>query len=234
MEIDYVGSELELFRDAGNWKRYFASILKPHTGSRVLEVGAGIGGTTAVLCDDTHSDWCCLEPDRDQAAALSHAIETGDLPTSCRVVTGTVGDLSGEPCFDTILYIDVLEHIENDRAELRRAAQYLSPGGRLIVLAPAHQWLFSPFDAAVGHFRRYNVRQLAALTPPGLVLGKSYYLDACGILLSAANRLLLRRSMPCKSNIRSWDRFFVPLSRLLDRLTLYRLGKSVLVVWRRP
>ena len=59
------------------------------------------------------------------------------------------------------------EHIENDREELERAAARLRPGGRVIVLAPAHQWLFTPFDAAIAHFRRYNRSMMRNLRPPG-------------------------------------------------------------------
>lgn len=234
MEIDYVGSELELFKDAHNWKHYFASLIRPHLGARVLEVGAGIGGTTAILCDGSQQDWCCLEPDAQQAGELSGAINSGALPDCCRVIAGTLEELPADSRFDTILYVDVLEHIEDDRGELARAASHLAPSGRLVVLSPAHQWLFSPFDAAVGHYRRYNFRQLAAAAPATLTLQKWYYLDACGTLLSIGNRLLLRRSMPTRGNINTWDRYLVPLSRLVDKLTLHRLGKTILAIWHGP
>ena len=61
-----------------------------------------------------------------------------------------------------------LEHIEDDREGLKLAAAHLRPGGRTIVLSPAHQWLFTPFDAAIGHFRRYNRSMLRSISPPEL------------------------------------------------------------------
>ena len=148
------------------------------------------------------------------------------------VVCGTLLDLRADR-FDTIVYIDVLEHIGNDREELIAAARMLRPGGRIIVLAPAHQRLFTPFDAAIGHFRRYNRRVLREISPPGLRLEQLRYLDSAGLLLSAANLLLLRRSMPAKSQLAFWDRCIIPVSRVLDPCFCGALGKSILGIWRR-
>jgi protein-L-isoaspartate O-methyltransferase len=59
----YVGTELELFCDANNWKAYFRDLLAPYPGGDVLEVGAGVGATTRVLCDGLQTSWLALEPD---------------------------------------------------------------------------------------------------------------------------------------------------------------------------
>ena len=132
--FSYVGSELELFRSADRWKAYWGSRLGDYVTGRVLEVGAGIGGTTEVLFTGRESEWVCLEPDPGMSERLRLAVDTGRLPPHCRVVTGTLTDLDAADRFDTILYIDVLEHIEDDRDELARAAARLAPGGHLIVL----------------------------------------------------------------------------------------------------
>jgi 2-polyprenyl-3-methyl-5-hydroxy-6-metoxy-1,4-benzoquinol methylase len=132
-----------------------------------------------------------------------------------------------------VLYIDVLEHIEHDRAELARAVQHLAPNGTLIVLAPAHQWLFSSFDAAIGHFRRYDLPGLLDLRPPNVTVARARYLDAVGLLASLGNRILLKQSAPTLAQIRVWDRVMVRASRWLDPVLGFRLGKSALIVWRR-
>jgi hypothetical protein len=108
------------------------------------------------------------------------------LPVPVRVICETVGDLASAESFDTILFIDVLEHIEDDRAELTRCVPRLRPGGHLIVLAPAHNLLFSPFDRAIGHFRRYERRALVQAAPPSLSLIRACYLDSAGMLASFA------------------------------------------------
>ncbi len=233
-EYVYPGDELTLFAHAHNWKRYFAGRLRPLLRGDVLEVGAGLGETTAALLDNRPTAWLCLEPDaaladrlRARVAGLSNAART-------EVATGALADLPPDRRFDCILYIDVLEHIADDRTELNGAAERLRPDGRLIVLAPAHNRLYTPFDRAIGHFRRYNRPMLRALAPSGLTLERLEYLDAVGLLCSVANRLVLGRERPSLANILFWDRVLVPLSRLVDPLTGYRVGRSLVGVWRRP
>ena len=228
-EIEYIGTELELFAAARNWKRYLRDTIGPHLGGDVLEVGAGIGATTRALSSGRETSWTCLEPDPSLSATLRQAV--ADLRVAPRVVTGTLSDLPATDRFDAILYIDVLEHIEDDGAEVRLAAARLKPGGRLIILCPAHQSLYSPFDKQIGHFRRYDARMMRALTPSSLRLRTVRYLDSAGYLLSLGNRLLLRAAMPTPKQILAWDRLFVPVSRLTDVLTGGRLGKSVLAIW---
>jgi len=223
--FEYAGSELALFEKAVHWKRYWRARIAPLVHGDVLETGAGIGANTRLLADLPYRSWTCLEPD----AALAAQIE---LPTGLhRKITGTIADLTES--FDTIIYIDVLEHIEDDAAEMARAAARLNPGGHVIVLAPAHGFLYTPFDAAIGHFRRYSRASLRNAAPAGLRESKIIYLDAAGLLASAANRLLLRQAMPTERQILAWDRLMIPISRAIDPLFGHRLGKSVLGVWQR-
>ena len=152
-ERPYEGSELTLFRDAVNWKSYLYDFLAPHlAGDRLLEVGSGLGGNVphyAHLCRDI----TLLEPDGDLIAESRRY--TADCGNHLHHIQGTTGTLSPyviQDGFDAILYSDVLEHIEDSIDEVRRAAQLLRPGGRLVVIVPAYPALFSEFDAAIGHY----------------------------------------------------------------------------------
>jgi ubiquinone/menaquinone biosynthesis C-methylase UbiE len=227
----YIGGELELFQHATHWKRYFAKYVRRSLGEHVLEVGAGIGETSPYLVSNSVSKWVCLEPDDSFCREIKERIQSQRLPAVCSVVNGTLDSLDGAALFDTILYMDVLEHIEDDAGELEKAKQYLKPGGRIVVLSPAHQFLYSPFDKAIGHFRRYSLRSLTSLCPRGMEIQNQKYLDCVGLIASLANRLLLRQSMPRLKQILFWDRVIVPVSRWIDPLTFWRLGKSVLVVF---
>lgn len=226
----YVGTELELFGRAKNWKAYWSACLRPFVRGDVLEVGAGIGLTTKALAMGAEKSWTCLEPDATMAAEI--ATRT-DLPVSPKIIVGTTADLPPEPTYDAVAYIDVLEHIKDDRGELERAAVLLRPGGHVVALSPAHQFLFSPFDAAIGHERRYTRRTLAAAAPASLVPRKLAYLDSLGMVLSLGNRLVLGQSMPTAKQIAFWDTRVVPKSRWLDKLFAGRLGKSVIGVWQK-
>jgi len=222
MSQHYVGTELSLFAQAYNWKSYVASLLRPWLGRRVLDVGAGIGGNIPTMFTDPVKEWVALEPDADLARQITGA---------SRVIAGTLETLDSSERFDTILYLDVVEHIANDAAELARATRYLAPGGRLIVLAPAHQFLFSPFDSAIGHHRRYSPSSLRRIGPTNGRLDQLLFLDSVGLLASLANKLVLRSAAPSLKQIRFWDGTLVPFSRFLDRFTGYRVGKSALAVW---
>ncbi len=229
----YLGSELELFSRASNWKAYYAHLIRPYLGNEVLEVGAGIGATTGSLCKGEQKRWVCLEPDPRLAHALEQHIAGKRLPECCEVQVGTLSTLGHEEEFDTIIYIDVLEHIEDDKAEARIAADHLREDGTLVVLAPAHQWLFTPFDEALGHYRRYDLSGLSRIIPEDLERMWLGYLDCVGLLASLGNRLVLRSRMPNRRQIALWDGMMVPLSRLLDPLLRYSVGKSVLGIWRK-
>lgn len=229
--LAYDGTELALFAEARNWKQYFAARLRKFISGNVLEVGAGLGNTTEFLCTGNETSWCCLEPDERLVAQINTKIESGLLPPICDTFTGVLGNVDPGKVFDTILYIDVLEHIEQDTRELNAAAELLSPGGYLLVLAPAWECLMSPFDRAIGHFRRYNRRTLEALTPQQLHIVCSFYLDSVGLFVSMGNRFALKSALPTKQQIMFWDKFLIPTSHVFDPITGYRLGKSVVAIW---
>ena len=227
----YVGSELEIFQHATRWKAYYARALRRLIVGDVLEVGAGLGATSRFLCDGRQQSWTCLEPDLSLHGQLEASFKARPLPCPARTVCGNLASLSMEERFDTILYVDVLEHIEDDRGELVASSARLRPGGHIIVLAPAHAALYSPFDKAIGHFRRYNKTSLLAVAPPALESHAAYYLDAAGMAASLANRLLLRASMPTDGQVMFWDKVLVPLSRVIDPLLAYSVGKSIVAIW---
>lgn len=228
------GCELALFAGALVWKSYLRDRLGTFLVGDVLEVGAGIGATTQALRSATDGSWTALEPDAALFDALRERVGHGEAWTQgVRPLRGSVASLARDLRFDSILYVDVLEHIYEDREELLAASALLRPSGRIVTLSPAHQFLMSPFDRAIGHHRRYSRRSLRALTPPGLHVVWDGYLDSVGVALSIANRLALRRSIPSPSQIAIWDRRVVPISRRLDRILGYRFGKSVVVVWAR-
>jgi SAM-dependent methyltransferase len=232
-EIPYIGNELHLFQRAFNWKKYYARSLKPFIKGNVLEVGAGIGSTTSYLHDGSQQTWLCLEPDSSLFEELKAKIDNKELPDRCTCMKGIVSDLESNQKFDTILYIDVIEHIEDDKTELEQAADKLSKGGHLIVLVPAHQSLYSKFDNAIGHFRRYNKKMLISTAPVSLQLKKINYLDSIGLLASLANKYFLKQDYPTLNQIHFWNKIIVPVSRVTDTITNYRLGKTVIGIWQK-
>lgn len=231
-QVTYIGTELELFAQAKNWKNYIRFLLKKYIQGNVLEVGAGIGNNTQLLINSSCSNWLSLEPDIKLCQMLEHSIKSNDL-LNCSARNGTVDSLTEEELFDSILYLDVLEHIEDDQDEVIQSLEHLKPGGHLIILGPAHQGLFTPFDTAIGHYRRYNKSTLKRVLPKDIEIIKLAYLDSVGLLASLANKLILKQSKPTLKQIKTWDNLMVPLSRNLDPLLGYNIGKSILLIGKK-
>lgn len=228
----YPGHELLLFRDARTWKRYFSGVLMSYVQGDVLEVGCGIGANADHLINARVRSWTFLEPDAELLGQVPGNIVSPMLLSAERIV-GTIAAVHGR-AFDSILYLDVIEHIHDARAELRQAYEVLRPGGHLLILVPAFNMLFSPFDRAIGHYRRYTKRSLRQEIPAEAQLVHMRYLDSMGALLSLSNKVLLRSAAPTAAQVRFWDRRIVPLSRLLDPVVAYGLGKSLVAVARKP
>lgn len=224
--MDYQGNELRLFKNARTWKNYFSKQILPFVSGDVLEVGAGIGGNTKLLKNSKVKSWTALEPD------LNFCNELKDKFKDVNIINGTI-DSIGNKYYDTILYIDVLEHIEEDHIEFNKAVERLKKDGHLIILCPAHDFLFSPFDHSVGHFRRYNKKMFHSFKNDRTNLQSIKYLDSFGLSLSLINSKLLKSSMPTKKQIQFWDKVIVPISKIFDPILNYSQGKSILGVWEK-
>ena len=231
----YVGIELDLFAQVTNWNAYIKSEIGRYIKGHVLEVGAGIGGITKIFFTGREESWTCLEPNEDLFQRLTKSMEQllfnkNEFPKAIR---GNIDYPALNRKFDTILYIDVLEHIKNDELEIIKAARKLKKNGCLVVLAPAHQFLYSPFDAKIGHFRRYHRKRLIAIRPVDTKLLRVRYLDSVGCLASLGNKIILRAGIPTKNQIILWDRWMVPLSRIFDSAFGHKIGKSIYIVWQK-
>ena len=123
-----------------------------------------------------------------------------------------------------------MEHVDRDKEQIDDAVKHLRHGGRLIVVSPAHQFLYSPFDAAVGHCRRYSKRQLARSIPTHMRPLLLRYIDSVGFVLAAANRIVLRKSVPTMRDVAIWDRWAIPVSQRLDPFFGFAFGKTVVRV----
>jgi cyclopropane fatty-acyl-phospholipid synthase-like methyltransferase len=233
MGNNYQGNELDLFAKAINWKSYFSSFIKPYLNDKVLEVGAGQGGTTEIFANEIKNrKWTCVEPDTILCEKILYLIADEQLPNNVKVLNGTIDKINNDN-FDTILYIDVIEHLERPELEIKKAADLLTSDGYLVILVPAHNYLYSSFDKSIGHKTRYNKKLLKTIIPNSLSKSDVRYLDSVGFLASFMNRMILKQSMPTTKQILFWDGVLVQLSKTIDKLLFYKCGKSLLGVWKK-
>ena len=206
--------------------------IRPYVGQRILEVGAGTGTITQFLRDRERA--LATDVDPDYLQLLDRRFERNAN------IDATAYDL-GEPppevvaaqTYDTIVCLNVLEHVADDRGALERLMSLLEPGGRLVLLVPAHGALYGEIDQAIGHYRRYErdaLRQL--LTLVGFELEELFFVNALSTVGWFLNGRLLRRNTVPGMQARVADRL-VPLFRLERKLNL-PFGLSVIAIARRP
>lgn len=222
--MDY---ELTIFSQATNWKKYWSRRINKHVSGFVAEVGAGIGSNTDYLLNEKVEKLILVEPD---AKLFGHLIERG-IQDKVQYLNGKLGDVSLK--LDVIVYVDVLEHIEDDLRETTLAYEVLKEDGYLIIVAPAFAFLYTRFDEAVGHFRRYTKHTLNNSVDSRFRAVSVNYMDSIGLLASLGNKLLLKSAAPSPAQISFWDKCMVPMSEMLDPLMRFSFGKTVIGVYRK-
>jgi SAM-dependent methyltransferase len=226
----YPGRELEAMSTAENYPRWIVDVFAPYLGRRVAEVGAGIGNVSRLLLAQPLEHLAAFEPSDNMYPLLAAAL-AGD--SRARAVHGLFGAEPGGDGFDSVAYINVLEHVADERGELERARAALRPGGHLLVFVPALAWLYSDFDRHVGHIRRYSRPGLEEVVrAAGLEVVASRYFDVAGILPWYVHFTLLGGGMG-RATVSLYDRLVVPPMRRVEAVLKPPIGKNVLLVARR-
>jgi SAM-dependent methyltransferase len=221
---------LDRMASARNYNAWLAGRARPYVGERVLELGAGIGTIAELLAKG--SEVVALEPDQELVAELRRrAASTPSLTVVDEDAETYLGRAS--EAFDSVVCMNVLEHIEAEAETLRGCRSALVPGGHLLLLVPAHASLFGAVDEMGGHVRRYDAPHLRrALTEAGFDVVDLRHVNPVGALGWLVVSRLLRRDQVPRGPLVSYDRL-VPLLRQLDRLRL-PFGLSLWAVARRP
>ena len=228
MAENYPGKELEAMSFAANYHRWIVDELAPFLGRQVAEVGAGIGSVSALLLEKPIDRLVAYEPSANMFPRLAAALAGEPRAEARRELFGL-----GAGTFDSVAYINVLEHIDDDRGELERAHARLRPGGHLLVFVPALAWLMSDFDRRIGHVRRYSLPGLRRLArEAGFAVERLRYFDAAGVLPWYLNFVVLRRGLGA-GGVSAYDRLVVPPMRLVEGWVAPPLGKNLLMVARR-
>ncbi len=215
---------------AANYFAWQSRLVLPHVGRRVVEVGCGIGNFTGMLLDRDvvvaiDVEPACVERLRERYAGRAnlHAFVTEDVRPLARFAP------------DSVVCLNVLEHIEDDRQALLRMASILSPGGAIVLIVPAFPALFGPIDRNLGHFRRYTRTSLAALAGAcGLRCRRLQYMNTIGFFGWWVNARLFPRQEQSGAQIALFDRFVVPVISRAEALVRAPFGQSILAVLELP
>lgn len=220
---------LEINGQAKNYLSWIQELVQPHLGRRVLEVGSGRGDLTAGFAQDR----MLLATDCSDTN-LTHLRERFAGERNIAVEALDAAQYQPRELFDSIVMINVLEHIEDDVAALRRLGSGLAPGGKIVIYVPAFAALYSPWDAKIGHFRRYTMPSLAAtVRAAGLRPADMRYVNAFGALMWFAFCRMLRQEPAQTWVVRSWDKLALPVLHAVEKRVSPPFGISVFCVAER-
>ncbi len=226
-----------------NAQKYYAWVSRmfgDNIGKDIVEVGAGTGSFTKHLLDKKPNSLTLVEPSVDMFPHLERRMKTlqkTSPKTNIQTHNGSLKDiqksLKSKP--DTIIYVNVMEHIEDDTEEIKLAYKLLKPGGTLLIFVPALQGLLGSFDKQVGHHRRYHKKDLIAKHDnAGFVIERAHYVDMLGITPWWLSFRVLKRKKLNQSVVRLYDNLAVPVISTLEGVVTPPIGKNLLSVAKKP
>ncbi len=227
--MKYLNEVLEFFDISDNYRSYQIELFGNYVGKEILEVGAGRGKIIEILAQNSEKQFTLLELDKNFFDFLNNKFKSKNI----KVLEERTQNIK-ENKFDTIFYLDVIEHIEDDKFELDTAYDLLKKNGHLVIIVPAFQILFSKFDQKVGHFRRYRKEFFKRYSEEkNLKIKKLVYFDFLGFFIILFSKLLnLTNSKKTTLGIKIWN-FLIPLSRLIDKITFHSIGKSIVCIYEK-
>lgn len=225
--------ELELLSNTPTSTRLILNQFDGLLGKKILEIGAGLGQISMMLVKDGRSV-TSLEPDPKlckQLEASTQSLGVRSFPSTLNQALSS-SQISIDEKFDSIVIVNVLEHIEDDIQELKIAKKVLSSDGRIVIFVPAMPALYGSMDAVSGHFRRYRRSELeAVIRAAGLQIQSVRYFDPIGVLPYWLSYRVLNRQTLGTSSVVLYDKVIIPASIFLSRLIRSRgLGKNLLMV----
>lgn len=228
----YPGRDLKVMGFARRYHAWIRDEFAPFVRGDVAEVGAGDGEFSRLLLELAPRSLTFFEPSTAMFARQPDKL--GDDPRVRREnATFTARAAGLQAALDTLVYVNVLEHVEDDRGELALMHAALRPQGHLCLFVPALSWLMSDHDRAIGHFRRYGRRELREkVEAAGFTVRREFYFDSLGVL----SWLICMRwlKLPLKAgSVDLYDRVFVPVLRSLETRIRPPLGKNLLLVAQR-
>lgn len=233
--IQYVGRDLEEAMSVAppNYHAWILSQFEPYLGSTVAEVGAGSGNFSSQLVRKISGTLIAVEPYSQMFPLLERRFaDNKRIVCEPYFFTDIASRYRG--LIDSIVYVNVLEHVKDDLQELITARDTLKPGGHICIFVPALPFLFSEYDASVGHYRRYTKRPFARLMhEAGFEIVSLRYFDIAGIIPWLLFMKLLRQPLTSGS-AGLYDRLVVPSMRKIESLISPPVGKNLIVVGRKP
>jgi SAM-dependent methyltransferase len=229
----YSGTELDAVGEARNYYDWIVDSFAGRIGERAVEAGAGIGTVSELILQRAAPrELLLIEPDAGNATVLRGHFEKDD-----RVLVhhGYLEELAPSLRADSVIAVNVLEHIDRDADFLRAAHNALVDSGYLLLLVPALPAIFGSLDRAFDHFRRYTRSGLRRqLLEAGFEIERLHYLNILGVAAWFVSGRIFRRSTLTRGQVRFYDRRVIPWLRAFETRFKPPIGQSLLAIARKP
>lgn len=231
---EYDGKDLEALSVLRRYRAWMMGHFGAYLKGDVVEIGAGVGNMSEHL-QPYASNLVLVEPSLNLIEHLTKRFgNTEDVSISHRSFETFVAS-TPEKSYDSVVMVNVLEHIEDDRMALSQCFRILRPGGHLLILVPALQFLYSDMDKSVGHFRRYERADLEnKIQTADFFLQDLRYFDAIGIIPWLLFNTLGGATEFNPKLMGLYDKIFVPVSRTIETIVRPPIGKNLIGIFRRP
>lgn len=230
--FSYSGTELEAVAEAKNYYDWIIDSFAGRIGERAVEAGAGIGTVSdLILRRAVPRELILIEPDGGNAGLLKERFQKDG-----RVLArhGYLEEFASSLEADSVIAVNVLEHVERDADFLRAAHEALVGKGSLLLLVPALPAIFGSLDRAFDHFRRYTRSGLRKqLLDAGFEIETLHYLNMLGVAAWFASGRIFRRTTLGRGQVRFYDRYVIPALRQIETRFHPPIGQSILAIARK-
>ena len=231
---EYTVRDQERMQLAGRYFQWQADLAASAVGRRVIEVGCGLGNFTQHLIDRE----IVVATDIESSCT---ALLAARFPKSDNLVIHTASVLSPEFASmerykpDSVVCLNVLEHVEDDTLALHQMHHVLQAGGRVALIVPAFMALYGPIDRLLGHYRRYSKKSIVRLAhATGFNVIALRYMNTVGCLGWWVNSHILRKTEQSETQIKLFDRWVVPIMRRAEDVLPPPFGQSLFVILEKP
>lgn len=230
-EDPFFAMDLAQMAKAKNYMAWQFRLIKPYLGRSILEIGGGIGNFTELLaaCAD---QVISVEPNQHCFAKLLEKTAHLKNVTAHDTTAEDLGDLIPKGFeADTIVCMNVLEHLRDDELAINTFTRYLKSGGNLVLINPAVPWIFGVIDRKLGHYRRYSKQSTRELlTATGLKPIELRYFNFIGVWAWWWNARVAKAETQSDFQIRVFDQLIVPIASRIESLVPLPVGQSLLIV----
>ena len=217
----------DMLDGAAEYYEWTTKKMSTHIHGEVVEIGCGSGGATPYI-----AKLPCVESltaiDIDPVAI--EKLRQKNIPNVIARQTDFYNLEANS--YDAIVCSNVIEHIEDDKEAVEKMQEILKPGGRLALLVPAHQWLYSAYDYDAGHYRRYSKASFQKIIESSdIQIDRIFYFNAIGAIgWLLINTTFCRKKSSAEGfrwSAKIFARWILPLTKILESKISPPIGLSV-------